>query len=91
MTNNFKDNIEKSRFELEVESKIVFADYRKENNIYYLNHVESPIELRGKGAAGNLMSHIVDYAKKGNFKLYPICTYAVAWLRKHKEFHDLIA
>jgi predicted GNAT family acetyltransferase len=33
----------------------------------------------------------VQAAKKDKLKINPVCGYAAAWLRKHKEYHDLLA
>jgi len=73
------------RFELDVDGKTVFADYRKDGNAVSILHVETPPELRGQGAAGKLMQEIADYAQKENLKLIPICSYAVAWMKRHKQ------
>ena len=37
------------------------------------------------------MEEIAQLAKKNNLKINPICGYAAVWLRKHKEYHDLVA
>ena len=86
-----KDNQEQSRFENEVEGRIVFANYRREGNVVSITYVEAPPELRGSGAAGALMQDIVDDARAKGYKLYPICGYAVSWLRRHDEYNDLLA
>jgi hypothetical protein len=78
-----KNNQEKNRYELEIEGFIVFADYRLEGKTLYINHVEAPQELRGKGAAGKLMQEIADYAREQNLKIVPICGYAANWLQRH--------
>lgn len=86
-----KNNTSKNRFELEIDNKIVFANYRKNAEVLTIDYVESPVELRGTGAASKLMQEIAELAKNENLKIVPICGYAAVWLRKHKEFHDLLA
>lgn len=86
-----KNNNSLSRFELEIDGKICFANYRIEKNIINIDYVFAPIELRGTGAAGKLMEEISEYAKKNNQKLFPICGYAKVWLKKHSKYHDLLA
>lgn len=81
--NAVKDNTEQKRFELFVESEVVFANYRIEDDTLYINYVESPPALRGTGAAGKLMQAIVDIAKERKYNIVPICSYAAAWLRRH--------
>lgn len=79
-----KDNKLSSRFELEKDGKIVFADYRLEDKTLYIDYVEAPQELRGTGAAGRLMEEIVKKANAENLKIVPICGYAALWLKRHK-------
>ncbi len=72
-----------NRFEIEIEGLTVFADYRKSGTTVSIDHVESPIALRGKGAAGELMKAIHDKAKAEGLTLVPICGYAAAWLQRN--------
>lgn len=72
----FIDNQEEERFELQVDNKAVFADYRREQGVLHILHVEAPASLRGTGAAGKLMEEIAQYAKSSKEKLHPICSYA---------------
>ncbi len=85
------DNKSAKRFELVEEGHAAYADYRIDGGILYINYVFSPPELRGKGTAGRLMEGIAASARSQNFKLYPICGYAAAWLGRHGEHGDLLA
>lgn len=79
------NNIQKSRFELEVQGHIAYADYAIENDVLHIKYVFAPPELRGTGAAGNLMKEIVQFAEENHMKINPICGYAASWLRRHKS------
>lgn len=85
------DNIAAKRFELDVSGEIVFANYRIDDSTLYINYVEAPPNLRGTGAAGKLMEGIVQVAKDRNYKIFPICSYAVSWLKRHDEYQSLLA
>lgn len=78
-----KDNIALGRYELEVDGHIVFANYTRDGKTLHINHVEAPIALRGKGAAGELMRQIMEFAKVEKLQVIPFCGYAAAWVRKH--------
>ena len=91
MTSAITDNTAKSRFELVEQGHIAYADYKRAEGVLSLKYVFSPEALRGQGAAGRLMDGITALARAENLKILPICGYAAAWLRKHKEHHDLIA
>lgn len=86
-----KDNKSLSRFELEVNGSIAFATYSLNGKTLSIDYVFAPEELRGTGAAGKLMEEVSQYAKKENLKIIPICGYAAVWLKKHKEYRDLLA
>lgn len=79
----FSQNTQKKQFELLQDGHIAFARYRIEGQKLYIDYVEAPVELRGTGAAGTLMQHIVDYATENNYTILPICGYAVSWLKRH--------
>lgn len=86
-----KNNSDLSRYELEINDHIAYANYRIDADIITIDYVFAPEELRGTGAAGKLMEEIAQMAKKEKMKIVPICGYAAAWLRKHREYHDLLA
>ena len=48
-------------------------------------------DSRGAGAAGRFMQALVDHARAERLKLVPRCSYAVAWLKRHREYEDVLA
>jgi uncharacterized protein len=91
MSDPIRDNTERNRYELEIDGQIVFANYRRDGGILSILHVEAPPALRGTGAAGRLMHGIVETARATGSKIVPLCGYAAAWLRRHREFAGLVA
>lgn len=85
------DNAAQRRFELEVDGQIVFADYRRRDGVLAITHVEAPPSLRGSGAAGRLMEGVMAIARAEAVKVAPLCSYAAAWLRRHRDYDDLVA
>ena len=83
MTDTLIDNRARSRFELEIDGQVVFADYSRRGNDLIIPHVEAPPALRGTGAAGRLMQAVVEQARSEGTTLVPLCSYAAAWLRRH--------
>ena len=79
------DNLALGRFELVEQGQVVFGDYRRVGGTVYINHVEAPPALRGTGAAGRFMEALVEAARRDGLTLVPVCSYAVAWLRRHPE------
>ena len=77
------DNQAGSRFEMDENGQTVFADYRILDGRLVIDHVESPVALRGSGAAGRLMSLVQQHARTSNLMIVPLCGYAAAWLRRN--------
>jgi len=77
------------RYELDEDNLTSWADYRLSGDRIFIDHVESPVALRGTGAAGRLMAAMSADIRAKGLKVTPICGYAAAWLRRSKEFGDL--
>lgn len=84
MTERIHDNVGARRFELHVGGDIVFANYRRDPASIVVLHVEAPVPLRGTGAAGRLMEGIVALAAAEGRDVVPLCSYASAWMRRHR-------
>lgn len=80
-----------ARYEMEEQGLTSYADYRREPGRLYVDYVFAPPELRGTGASGRLMTALSADARAKGLKITPICGYAAAWLRRSKEFGDLVA
>jgi len=89
MTDAFSHNPAKSRYELEVDGLIAFADYQRSGQTLVIPHVEAAPALRGTGAAGRLMAKVAETARAEGMKITPLCGYAAAWLRRNDP--ELIA
>lgn len=82
------DNSARHRFELEENGKRAFADYRQENDVLVIPHVEADPALRGTGAAGRLMAGILEIARDRGLRIRPVCGYAAAYMDRHPETRD---
>jgi uncharacterized protein len=91
MTHAVIDNTAQSRFELEEGGLTAFADYRARGDVLVVPHVEAPVALRGTGAAGRLMEGMLTLMRERGQKISPVCPYAEIYMRRHKEWQDLLA
>ncbi|MCD8562813.1 MAG: N-acetyltransferase [Alphaproteobacteria bacterium] len=82
-------NEARGRYEMLVDGYTVFANARREGSTLYIDYVEAPMALRGKGAASALMHEILDLAHAEDLKIVPICGYAAEWLRRHSNDYSL--
>ncbi|WP_332658568.1 GNAT family N-acetyltransferase [Brevundimonas sp.] len=92
----FRDVRDEQRFEQgftdsEGQLRTVFADYATQGSTRIILHVEADPALRGSGAAGRFMQALAEHARAEELKLSPRCSYAVAWLKRHREFDDVVA
>ena len=83
-------NVAEKRYEMPFGHLMVYANVRKDTNRLYIDYVFAPPELRGKGAAGQFMTKLMDVARTENLKVVPICGYAASWLQRHSDYHDLV-
>ena len=90
MTNPVVDNPDRSRFELIENGLTAYADYRRHGGRLIIPYVEAPPALRGTGAAGRLMEGVLAIAREQELKVTPLCGYAAAYIRRHKQHHDLL-
>jgi predicted GNAT family acetyltransferase len=84
------DNAGRSRFELVEDGQTAVADYRRQDGRLMITHVEAPPALRGKGAAGRLMTGVMDAARAEGVKVVPLCSYAAAFVRRNAQYQDLV-
>jgi predicted GNAT family acetyltransferase len=87
---SFRDNTAAHQYELDHEGGPSFAAYRDRDGVRYITHVETPYEARGQGHSDRLMAATVQSAREGERKLVPLCGYAVAWFRRHKDAADVL-
>lgn len=84
------DNTEASRFELVENGQTAYADYRRQGDRLVVTYVYAPPALRGGGAAGRLMEGVLGIARRDGLKVTPLCGYAAAYIRRHRQHHDLV-
>ena len=84
------DNKPKSRFELDVEGGMAFANYRRTPSSVIITHTETPRELRGQGVASELVRGALELIRADGSKVIAGCGFVVDYLNKHPEFADLV-
>lgn len=56
----------------------------KGNGVVDIDHTYISPRLRGQGAAGEMMRVVTEYLKSKGLNITATCSYADAWLEKHK-------
>jgi uncharacterized protein len=86
---NVRDNTTLSRFELDVEGAVAFANYRRTPDAVIITHTETPRALRGRGIASELVQGALELIRADGLQVVAGCGFVADYLRKHPEFADL--
>ena len=86
-----RHNEEARRFELYINGLRALLNYRLSLDRIVLLHTEVPQSLEGQGLATNLTRFALDFAREKRLAVVPLCPYASSFIRKHKEYQDLVS
>ena len=86
-----RDNKALSRYELDVEGAVAFANYRMTPSAVIITHTETPETLRGRGIASELVKGALELIHADGRKVVAGCSFVVDYLAKHPEFAELEA
>ena len=89
MNSRVRDNIDRSRFELDVDGQVAFANYWHRGAVLVIHHVEAPVRCAAPVLPA--VSRKASPSSRGpkREKIAPMCSHAHAWIRRYKEHHDL--
>lgn len=85
------DNPDRQRFELDLDGKLAFVNYRRSPGVIALTYAEVPPELRGGGIGAQLVKGTLELVREGGEKVIPLCGYVASYMRRHADVHDLLA
>ena len=89
-TGGVRDNKALSRYELDAEGGLAFANYRRTPSAVIITHTETPRSLRGHGIASELVEGALRLIRAEGLKVIAGCGFVVDYLQKHPEFDDLV-
>jgi hypothetical protein len=84
------NNKAQSRFELDVEGGIAFANYRLTPQAVIITHTETPRALRGQGIASQLVEGALALIRADGRKVIAGCGFVVDYLNHHPEYADMV-
>ncbi len=85
------DSDKKGEFFHEVEGKklgLMTYSHAGEDKII-IDHTEVDASLKGQGVGYKLVEAAVNYARKNNLKIMPLCPFANAVFKKRSEYNDV--
>lgn len=86
------DDPENKRFELDIDGKLSVIEYtvKRSTNQIFLVHTEVHSALRGQGVGEKLVKEALEMVRKNGYELVPLCPFVASFLKRHKEYHDLM-
>ncbi|RPI65847.1 MAG: N-acetyltransferase [Ignavibacteriales bacterium] len=86
-----KHDKEARKFYLTNDGKDSYLLYMLQDNIMNIYRTYVPVEQRSQGLAANVVKAALDFAKENNFKVIPTCSYTDFFIKKNKEYEDLLS
>ena len=88
----FVDDPARHRYQLLLDdAEVGFIEYDPVGDASILiKHTEVLPGQEGKGLGSKLVQAALDHARSQRKTVIPICPYALNWIRRHPEYHDVV-
>lgn len=83
-------NEDDKQFEAEVAGGTALITYSRDGGAITFLHTEVPREATGQGVAQVLVRTALQYARDENLQVIPECGYVAAFVRKHRDYDDIL-
>jgi len=81
-------NADRHRYELPTDHGLAIAVYREQGDSRVFTHTEVPPEDEGKGLGAKVVWAALEDTRRRGLKIVPLCSFVVAFVRRHPEFDD---
>jgi predicted GNAT family acetyltransferase len=71
------------RLSAQLEGHTGLLDYKLDRNVMSITHTRVPQPIGGRGVAAELMRGALDLAAANGWTVKPVCSFAVAYMKKH--------
>jgi predicted GNAT family acetyltransferase len=86
-----EDNASGGRYVAELDGHQAEMTFSRTNaKLIIIDHTGVPDALRGKGVGQALAVHAVDEARRGGWKIFPLCPFFKAQAQRHEEWRDVV-
>ncbi len=72
-----------------IDAPAIMTSSRASESLIIVDHTEVPDAMRGKGAGQALAEHAVAEARKGGWKIIPLCPFMKAQMDRHPDWNDV--
>lgn len=83
--------LDAGRFAMVVEGETCVLEFSRSGDVVSMNSVRVPDAVGGRGIAGQLTRHALDWARSEGLKVKPICPYVKTWIQRHPDYQDLVS
>jgi uncharacterized protein len=87
---NVINNLDRQRFEIDVDGEFAFIEYRINDGTMYLMHTFVPDNLRGQGLAQKLAGFALDTIRREKLPLKIYCPFVTKYIQEHPQYQDLL-
>lgn len=86
-----KQNLTNGLFFIEDESGILseLTYTRHDNQVLVIDHTETRRQLEGQGLASKLLEAVVNFAKKNEYKIDPLCPFAEVKFDQNEDYQKI--
>lgn len=86
------DNKARNRFEMPLDGgALAYVDYAVEDDKLLLTHAQVPPAFEGRGIGAQLARGVFEEIRARGQTAVPVCSYLVAFARRHPEYEDVVA
>ncbi|MCK9518734.1 MAG: N-acetyltransferase [Dehalococcoidia bacterium] len=85
-----RKNEDKRRFEVMVDGQEAYLTFADDSTRLWLLHTFVPPPLEGRGIAGRLAKHGLEYARENGLAVVPLRPYVLACIERHPDYQDLV-
>jgi len=80
----------RGRFEIHIGAYVAELNYSMLDGVMTITHTGVPHVLEGQGIASRLTQTALEYARQQNYQVFPLCSFAQVYMRRHPEYQALL-
>jgi uncharacterized protein len=84
------NNTAAGRFEIPTDAGTAVLTYAQRGDVLELTHTRVPAQAEGRGYGAALAKAALEHARAKGLKVIPTCPFVSTYLRRHKEYADLV-
>lgn len=88
---NIQHDLQRGRFVATVDGHDCVLEFKLSADRVAMTAVRVPDAVGGRGIAGQLTRHALDWARSEALKVDPVCPYVKTWIKRHPDYQDLLA